>query len=984
MPIPLTAADIAALSRLLDALLALPAAARPAWLAALAPGEQHLGPLLRGMLAEHEGASAPALHADLPALGEAQDVNAPTPGERVGPYRLLRQIGQGGMGSVWLAERADGALTRQVALKLPRLAWDAGLAARMARERDIGALLEHPHIARLYDAGVDERGRPYLALEYIEGQAIDAWCAAQGLGVRERLSLFVQVVRAVAYAHGRLVIHRDLKPANVLVSADGQAHLLDFGIARQLHEHAAGEASQSGPNPPGEPTQQAHQAQQTLELHRAHTPRYASPEQVSGERLTVQSDVYSLGVLLYELLTGSSPISPKRASPGAVEDAILQGDGPPASSRAPDPATARALRGDLDAILAQAMQREPARRYATADALAEDIQRHLSGQAVQAQPDHWRYRWGKLLRRHRLAFGLSGLGLAAVLSLAGIALVQAHHAQQAAERARVVKEFVINIFKLDTPGADAQPVARELPIELLLERGARLIEPQFAGQPELQAELLGVVAQIMLDMQAGNLAIEYASRYRSAALNAAPDERARAALMLARALFARDLFLEADRVVQEGLALAPGPELRAELRLTLRELPINQFEPKALAALLTALRVDLSHTHSPLLAARADEAEARFKALTGESDGAVALHERAVAAARAAQPPGSRLAARLQLRLAQTLASIGRPREARQASQRAVAELRELGGADDIETALREAEAVTQTGSNAWRQDEADAVFARTLAVIDKFDRRVPAAIRAKVEDQQACVALQFGQAESAYALAVRSARTLRGGGQPFGHAGSCLGWAAAITGHPVEAETEFQHFLGQRLPAQGCNTDCTANVYVKAAMNRLMRGGASEARDLLSELLQRDARFGEQAPDSLGRRWLQAARARIELDSGQLSAALTLLQSLPDGRYLMNDSAALRAEAECRSGHAAQAVTVLRDRVSASQDHPDSPRLADLRARLGLCEALAGQPERARVQSRLAHQALTAQPGVSPAYRRVLRELDARLGRMH
>ncbi|PTT92017.1 hypothetical protein DBR42_02830, partial [Pelomonas sp. HMWF004] len=405
----LTATDIAALSRLIDELLALPAADRADWLAALAPTDQHLALALQSMLAEHEGSRAPALGTELPALGDILDASTPKPGDRVGPYRLLRQIGQGGMGSVWLAERADGALTREVALKLPRLAWDAGLAARMARERDIGALLEHPNITRLYDAGVDAQGRPFLALEYIAGQPIDAWCAAQSLDVPARLRLFMQVVHGIAYAHGRLVIHRDLKPANVLVSADGQAHVLDFGIARRLHD--------SEPAGPAQTLQGQHT--QTHEQHRALTPRYASPEQISGETLTVQSDVYSLGVLLYELLTGTSPITAKRASPGALEDAILRGQAPLASSRAPVRATARALRGDLDAILAQAMQREPARRYPTADALAQDIERHLQGLPVQARPDSWRYRLGKLLRRHWLGFGMVALGLTSVLALAG-------------------------------------------------------------------------------------------------------------------------------------------------------------------------------------------------------------------------------------------------------------------------------------------------------------------------------------------------------------------------------------------------------------------------------------------------------------------------------------------------------------------------------------------------------------------------------------
>jgi len=984
MTTPLSTSDIAALSRLLDELLALPAAGRPAWLAALAPADQHLTPQLRGMLAEHEGARAPAMRAELPALGEAPDASTPRQGERVGPYRLLRQIGQGGMGSVWLAERADGALTRQVALKLPRLTWDAGLAARIARERDIGALLEHPNITRLYDAGVDAQGRPFLALEYIAGQPIDAWCAAHTLDVAARLRLFLQVVNAVAYAHGRLVIHRDLKPPNVLVSSDGRAHLLDFGIARRLHESGSVGSDQ---------TSQAQQTHvQTHELHRALTPRYASPEQISGETLTVQSDVYSLGVLLYELLTGASPIVPKRAGPGAVEDAVLQGDARPASTRAADRATARALRGDLDAILAQAMQRHPARRYATADALAQDIERHLAGLPVQARPDSWRYRLGKLLRRHWLAFGLVALGLTCVVALAGVAFWQARRAteavgqaQQSARRASVVKDFVIDLFKLDTPGAAGRPEARELPVEWLLERGARLIEPRFADQPALQSELLGVVAQIMLDMHASQLAIEYASRYRSAVTSAgSPDERARAALLLARALAAADIEGEAGLVLREGLALAPGADSRAQLRLALLDLNLNNCEPGDLMALLKALRVDLADTSAPLLRALADQAEARVKAKAGNFDAAIALHARAIATAQAVQGPGSRIAAQLQLRQAEALAEAGRAAEARRVSQQAVAALRDLGGDDDIEAALSEATSVARTGRQAWRYAETAAVFAHTLAVIDKYGRRLPPQVRANVEDQQACIELNFGQIEKGYALALSSAKTLRGD-LPYGHHGSCLGWGAMMAGHHAEAEAEFQRYLGHLWPSHGCDAWCAARVYVGTAHNRLMAGRADEARALLGDVPRLDARLSDKAPEGEPLRALRAARARIELDSGHPDAALSLLQGLPDGRYLMNDSSALRAEAECRSGHASPilALPVLRDRVqaAAAAEYLDSPLLADLRARLGLCEAMAGHHESALAQSRLAHRALAAQPGVSPAYRRVLHELDEWLG---
>ena len=390
-------ADLSTLSRLLDEALDLEPAQAEAWLAALPEAHRHLLPQLREMLAEHLSPGHAGFMSDGPKLeGGAADETVARPEDLVGPYRLIREIGRGGMGAVWLAERADGSLKRQVALKLPRLAWGAGLAERMARERDIGALLEHPNIARLYDAGVDASGRPYLALEYIDGQPLDAWCEAKALGVPERLRLFLQVARAVAYAHGRLVVHRDLKPSNVLVTADGQAHLLDFGIAKLLHEAAPGDLGL------------------TQEQGRVLTPHYASPEQIQGETITVASDVYSLGVLLYELLTGRLPFH--ATSPAALEAAVLEGEPPLASSRAQDKATARALRGEIDAILGKALKRVPALRYATVDALAQDIERHLKGERVLAQPDSAWYRIRKAAMRHRFGFAAVAAILATVLA----------------------------------------------------------------------------------------------------------------------------------------------------------------------------------------------------------------------------------------------------------------------------------------------------------------------------------------------------------------------------------------------------------------------------------------------------------------------------------------------------------------------------------------------------------------------------------------
>jgi len=410
---PIAVERLRRLNELVKEALALPAGEREGWLASRPAEDAGFLDALRDMLQRastgtddfmHRPVDRSVIESALPAADEAQGL--------VGPYRLVRELGEGGMATVWLAERADGAMQRQVALKLPRLGWARGLAERMARERDILAGLEHPHIARLYDAGVTEEGRPWLAMEFVDGQPIDRYCAARSAGVDERLALFLQVCEAVSHAHARLVVHRDLKPSNILVTNAGSVRLLDFGVAKLLEGEGRADTG-------------------LTQFHgRAFTPDYASPEQVRGEALGTASDVYSLGVVLYELLAGQRPYRLKRETASALEEAVLDAEAPPASSRALDRRQAKALRGDLDTILDKALRKRPASRYASVEAFAEDIRRHLAGEPVLAQPPSFRYRAGKFLTRHRWPVAAIGAIVLALAAGVAVALGEAREAER--------------------------------------------------------------------------------------------------------------------------------------------------------------------------------------------------------------------------------------------------------------------------------------------------------------------------------------------------------------------------------------------------------------------------------------------------------------------------------------------------------------------------------------------------------------------------
>lgn len=965
---PLPTADLSALSRMLDEALDLDPAQVDAWLAALPAEQAHLLPRLREMLALRLSQGHAGFMSGGPRLQDdaAADPLLARAGDLIGPYRLLREIGHGGMGAVWLAERADGSLKRRIALKLPRLVWGAGLAERMARERDIGALLEHPHIARLYDAGVDALGRPYLALEYIAGEPLDHWCEAHALGVPERLRLFLQVARAVAYAHGRLVVHRDLKPSNVLVSADGQAHLLDFGIAKLLHEAAPGDA------------------ELTQELGRVLTPHYAAPEQIRGEAITVQSDVYSLGVLLYELLTGQLPYAPQRKGLGALEEAILRDEAPLASSRTQDKARARPLRGEIDAILAKALRREPAERYATADALADDIERHLSGEPVLARPDSLGYRLGKAVWRHRFAYASAAAIMLAVLAGAGVAVVQARRANAEAERARLVKDFVLDIF---SPRSGPDGSLGEMPGHALLERSAKRIGETFAGQPQLQAELYGVASDLFFGMAQEEQAATYAARQVDALIAAGADkaQTARATLRLIDFLLPLDGGESMAERARQVLDLAgDDPALLARGHAAMAQAMLFRRSDKVLAKVeLDAADAAIARGGVPAVdRASVSLARGDWFGFSDSPEEARKQYDAAIALGLAAEGPQSRVAQNARQEAAKVLIFAGQFDAGRAYLAQALETMRAAGGPNDANAARWESYGADWLlGMNAIPFDEAKRTFERNLASLRTQRGSLPEEYIVRIEGHLGLAYLRWGDIEHAMPLVTRAQELLTG------EAPLAQWWKRYALAHllmrsdrAAEAPDLAREMLALQKDWQTPDDLRAGYDLLALALVHARRFAEAEAvwaeYDALPESARASGNGATQPP--------LTSRLLVALERGRPDAVVATTDLLAPKEGVHDDESAwlARAAALCATGRAGEGLELF-DRWLprlATDRYEASPHVAYWRARMGLCALDAGQRPRAVEAAALASAAIARQGGVSPHWKASVLELERRL----
>jgi eukaryotic-like serine/threonine-protein kinase len=553
------------LSPLLEQALALDGEERQAWIKAQEPEITYR---LEILLLEHSVLASDGFLET--GVVELPSMTATLAGQTIGAFEVVSQIGQGGMGSVWLARRNDGRFERQVALKFLNIALLGKEGEdRFKREGRILALLAHPHIAELIDAGVTITGQPYLVLEYVDGDQIDRYCDQRQLDLPTRIHLFLQVLDAVAAAHANLIVHRDLKPSNVLVRKDGDVKLLDFGIAKLIEAENDSER------------QTAFTIGGT-----ALTPEYAAPEQLKGEAITVSTDVYALGVLLYLLLTGRHPAGEGPNSPAELVRTIVEVEPMRPSDLVAAPVTdsgdsaaralvrgasveklRRVLRGDLDTILAKALKKDPRERYASVGAFADDLRRYLKSEPIKARPDTLMYRAGKFARRYRMGI------LIALLALAGVAtgitgmLLQARTARiqrdlALRQLARAERMTDLNELLL----SNSAPVGKPLAVDQLLEREERVIEhernPDTANHVELQ---LSLGNQYSSEDENDNALRVLNAAYRVSRDLKDPSIRAKASCVLAGAMVPIGDLSRAEALYQEGLReLGDAPQYASE------------------------------------------------------------------------------------------------------------------------------------------------------------------------------------------------------------------------------------------------------------------------------------------------------------------------------------------------------------------------------------------------------------------------------------
>ncbi len=958
---PRAAAESDRVADLFAAALDLPESRRDAFLEGACAGDAVLRAELESLFAAHDRSGGFLDVLDPGRTAALIDSTDETmEGRRVGPYRLLRELGRGGMGVVYLAERAEGGFEQRVAVKLVKRGMDSeAILRRFVAERQILAGLDHPNIARLLDGGLTEDGQPFFALEYIEGEPLLDTCNARRLCVEARLELFEQACRAVEYAHGRLVVHRDLKPSNLLVTAEGQVKLLDFGVAKLLEPGAAAESTAL-----------------TEAGMRPMTPAYAAPEQMRGGPVTTVTDVYALGVVLYELLTGRLPGAagapgeaerrePERPSEaltrpvsgaGGTRELVTPGD--VASARATTPERLRRrLQGDLDTIVLQALHSEPERRYRSVAALAEDLRRHRLGLPVAARSDTLAYRLGKFARRHRAGVAAAAVAMAALVAglamslwQAGVAARERDAARREAEKARAVQEFLVGLFK----GADPwQGGAEDVTAAELLERGVERIERELAAQPDVQVELLDTVADVHESLGRYDRGRELAERALALAQRIHGREHlltVRAQERVASMVLAKGDAPGAERLLREALAvrqrlLPPGhPELAKSMgRLADALDTASQLEP-AEALFRQALAIQRQRLGSQHL-----DTVDTLVSLAGllqqkaDWDGAAALFQEALAAYRATFGEDSPYVARVLSHLGSVRRLQGDDAGAARYHRQALELRLRLLGEDhpDVATSTNNlAGALNRLGE----VHEAEGLYRRAVAIETRA----------------------LGADNPSVALMVVN-----------------LANVLAEQGRFSEAMPLFEQSLAVQRRAIGEDHPRVALSVTMQARALIAQGRLDEALPLVEEALAvAREHYGEEHPQVAA---TLALLAWIRAESGALAEAVGLYQdALAVQRRTLEAGHRDTMETRVRLGEAlvalqrgAEAEPLLRETLADAEKVLPAGhwRRAEIASVLGACLARLGQGEEARSLLRTGYEGLEATFGADhPATRRARR----------
>jgi tetratricopeptide (TPR) repeat protein len=824
----------------------------------------------------------------LPALGAlAAEVTAGPPtdrrGLRAGPWQLLEKLGRGGMGTVYRARRADGAFDKQVAVKLLRHG-EPRFRQQLERERQLLARLEHPAIARLLDGGVLPDGQPYLVMELAEGEDLDQWLRSRKPDPRRRIEVMLEICAAVSEAHAQLIVHRDLKPSNVRVTADGQVKLLDFGIAKLLDAEGA----------------EAHARGETRAL--ALTPEFAAPEQLRGQPVSTRSDVYALGALLFHLLTGRSPHPGFDGDWAAFIQRVCNEDAPP-PSRVAGELPRSALRGDLDAIAGRALARDPAQRYASAEALADDLQRHLDGRPVRAYSAGVGYRLRKWLRRHRLSAALAAAatlalvsGLLGVVWQARITAAERDAAQLEAGRYQAVLEHLSALFRT---AADQSDDATALSVRELLASNLEQLDRLFEGDPEGRQLVLATLGELHMNVQ------DYAA---------------------AGPLFER--FLQAP-------AEASPPALRAQVLGDLTLVDVRRGEPQracehAAKALAILERLD-SDQRIPIANVLANQGQCLR--LLGQGEAALAAYERASRLRHEAMEIPHMDTAVADANLATAYYMAGRLDEARPLLREAIATFEATGHG----SSRHMANALNNLASMAWALgdlDEAERSFDHALTLQrERFGQS--AALGALLNNLGKLRMLQ-GRFEEAQTLLAESLalQTRYVGADSVDAAFTHLSQAelalARERGADALASTQLARAVFEARLGPAHLFSARARILQAQALARL--GRAREAQDGYSEALAALAAIpGASAARVAGAahcaRVMDARAARLPAAATEsVQACRQHAQALPAGHFERLEAEALLALIDGKADQAQTALQALRERLGAS-----SPRVLAL-----------------------------------------------------